>query len=57
MIIFFQKYEIETNKTILAQILSLKQRKNFAFIKSVFPSINNSFLSTEILAFLILTKK
>ena len=32
--------------SILAQVLFLKQGKNFAFIKSVFPSINNSILST-----------
>ena len=32
--------------SMLAQVLSIKQGKNFAFIKSVFPSINNSILST-----------
>ena len=32
--------------SILAQVLSLKQGKNFAFVKTVFPSINNSILST-----------
>ena len=38
--------------SILAQVLSLKQGKNFAFIKSVIPSINNSILSTPILSIL-----
>ena len=32
--------------SILAQVLFLKQGKNFAFVKTVFPSINNSILST-----------
>ena len=37
---------ITKKPSVLAQVLSLKQGKNFAFIKSVFPSINNSILST-----------
>jgi ribosomal protein S17E len=32
--------------SVLAQVISLKQGKYFAFIKSVFPSINHSILST-----------
>ena len=32
--------------SILAQVISLKQGKNFAFIKSVFLDFNNSILST-----------
>ena len=36
-----------TKKTsILVQVLSLKQGKNFAFVKSVFLDFNNSILST-----------
>jgi translation elongation factor P/translation initiation factor 5A len=32
--------------SVLAQVLSLKQGKHIAFVKTVFQSIKNSFLST-----------
>jgi hypothetical protein len=38
--------------SVLAQVISLKQGKNFAFIKSVFLDFNNSILSTPILSIL-----
>jgi hypothetical protein len=37
---------ITKKPSILAQVISLKQGKCFAFVKTVFPSINNSILST-----------
>ena len=38
--------------SVLAQVISLKQGKNFAFIKSVFLDFNNSILSTPIFSIL-----
>jgi len=41
--------------SVLAQVLSLKQWKNFAFIKTLIPSINNSILSTPTFSIFNLT--